>query len=225
MDAFQMLGDTIVKEATGRQSAHMLGDSNPFDLTSLIDAASELSKKGVSAYESSQAADKKKKDQAVFLGKAIAADAAWADAEQQLALVQATAMGTHDTSQLAAAQALQQQASADAMNAGYGLDSDTVSKRVAAAQKAAKAAAQDSLANPRNAAKAALSIAWQKVASRASVSPSTGGDSGGGLTHGGHSTGGNWLTKHWGPLPVYGWIGVGVGTIAVGALVVHMMRK
>ncbi len=222
MDAFQMLGATIIKEATG-QSAHMLGDaSSPFDLKSLISAASELSQKGVDYYQSNQADDKKKKDQAVFLGKAIAADAAWADAEQQLALV-----NPRNAVQLAAAQALQQQASADAMNAGYGLDSDTVSKRVAAAQKAAKAAASDSMANPGNEQKAALMRAWQKVASRAAVSPSSGGDSGGGgsLAHGGHGTGASWLTKHWGPLPVYGWIGVGVGTIAVGALVVHMIRR
>lgn len=224
MDAFEMLGATIVKEATGRGGAVMLGDSNPFDLTSLIDAASELSKKGVSAYESSQAADKKKKDQATYLNKAVAADAAWADAEQQLDL----AKQSNNAAQIAAATALQQQASADAMNAGYSLDPDTVSKRVAAAQKAAKAAAQDSMANPGNAPKAALMRAWQKVASRASVSPSSGGGGGGGggggLAHGGGS-GTSWLTKHWGPLPVYGWIGVGVGTIAVGALIVHLARR
>src|SRR5262245_20502853 len=100
MDAFEVLGQTIVKQATG--GVLVVGDapkSGGFDSSFLISAASELAQRGVDQYQSSEADKKTKADQAVQVTKAIAADANWASAEATLDI----ANQSHDASRIAPA--------------------------------------------------------------------------------------------------------------------------
>lgn len=203
MDAYEILGRQIVNEVMG---------ADAFDLSSLVSAAAELSQKGIATYEQHKAGEKTKAEQSAALAKAIAADAAWANAEQMVELTKGDA----------AASALQASASQEAMSAGAGLSADSTSKRVAAANKAAKEAAQDSLAHPQDKGKSALMRAWQKVASRAAVSPMS--DSGGGF-HGKGSGGTSFfMTKHAG-IPTWGWLAGGAVVTTGLILLLRSKRK
>lgn len=215
MNTHDMLSQRALQEAGVSVCGDGFGD---FDPKFLIDTAAELSKRGVDTYQDDQ---KKQKDQAqvaMQLQKAIAADANWANAEAMLTL----ANESHNASQIAPAQALQSSAMSAAMSAGTGLPSDAVAKRVAAAQDAANKAAQDALANPSDALKQATMRGWQKVLAAAGSSGTSLSPSGGGR---GHVGGGNWLTKKWGPMPVWGWGVTTLGVVTAGVLVVKMLRK
>ncbi len=226
MDPFEVLGEQIVGEATGRSfvgaSGSGFGQSGGFDSSFLINAASELAQRGVNEYQSNEASNKSKSEVAAQLNKALAADANWASAEAMLEL----ANQSHDPSRVAPAQALQMSAMNAAMSAGAGLPPDAVGKRVAAAQDAANKAAQDSLANPKDSLKAATMRGWQKVVSAAASSGGAAGAAalakGGGKFGGG---GGNWLTAKFGPMPVWGWGLTTIGVVVGGVLLVKALRR
>lgn len=226
VNEYEILGQQVIGEMQQAEMRSVVGAAmaDGFDFSSAIQAAAELSQKGVQAYQASQASDQAKKDQAGALARATTADASWASAEQMLDL----ARTSHDPARIAAAQALQASAQQGALAAGAGLISDTVAKRVAAAQDAAKKAAQDSLNNPNDAAKAALMRAWQKVAASAGIVPS---GSSGGLTlsdaHGGRGGGGgpSFFTKHYAGIPGWGWLVGGAVTVTGIGLLIRAMRK
>lgn len=211
-------GSMVVSEVMG--AAPMGG----FDSTFLINAAGELAQRGVSTYEQKQAADKAKAQGTAQTSRAIAADGAWASAEQMLDLSRQSG----DVQKIAAATAMAQSADAAADAAGNGLPADGVAKRVANAQAAMNQAAQASLSNPKDAPAAALMRAWQKVAARAGVSSSGdaggGGSSGGGaLSHMGLGSGPSFFTRSYAGVPVWGW-GLG-GLAVVGGLTFLLMRR
>jgi len=202
MDPMEILGDAIAKEALG------------FDYGALISAAAEVSKEGVAAGQKKQADDKAAKDSAAAAQKSIAADANWANAEQQLDLAQQS----KDAGKIAAAQTLQSNAMSAAVSAATGLSPDAAGKRVAAATAASTKAAQDSLANPKDAGKAAFMRAWQKVASAATSGAAASGVSSTDIakikeqnSHGD----GNFLTKMHAGIPTWGWMVGGAG-VALG---------
>jgi hypothetical protein len=215
-DAFEILGETIVAEVAGAPAS---GFGGGFDSSFLINAASEVAQRGVTTVEQKQAAERSAKDVAAQLQRAIAADAAWASAEQLLDL----ASQSRDPTRVAAATSLAQSTSAEASGASAGLTPEAVGKRVSAATAASKQAAQDSLAAPGDPAKAALVRAWQKVAARAAVGPQVpGGFGGAGPGHGG-ALGGSFLGKMYGGVPVWGW---GIGGVAIfGGLFMLLRRK
>jgi len=216
MSDYDVLGKQIVSEL---ESAEILGASfGGFDVASLFNAAGEIVNKGIDYKQSQDAAAKTKADQGTALAKAIAADAAWANAEQVLDI----ANQSKDANRIAAAQALQQSDSSEAMNAGTSQDSDSTSKRVEAAQNALNNASQNSVSNPNDKAKAALVRAWQKVVSRAAVAPSGGGNP---LSHFGGSGGTSWFTKVHGGIPTWGWMAGGAVTLTGLILLIRALRK
>lgn len=221
MDPFEILGQTIVNQATGRRviGDGGFGSGSGFDSSFLINAASELAQRGVNTYEDEQKKQKAQADAQAQLAKAITADANWASAEAMLDL----ANQAKDPSRIAPAQALQSSAASKAASVGVGLPTDAVAKRVAAAQDAANKAAQDALASPKDTLKQATMRAWQKVAAQAGALSAGPLAPSGGTHGGGHH--GNWLTKQWGPMPVWGWGLTAVGVVGVGALVVHLVRR
>lgn len=206
MNAYEILGRVPVKDIRDVVGA------NGFDMSALASMAAELSQRGAAAYEQHEASQKDTAAQSAGLARAIAADAAWANAEAVLEI----ASKSGDANRIAAATALQAGASSEAMNAGAGLDAGSTSRRMAAASQASKNAASESLANPADATKAAMMRGWQKVASRSALSPLSGGAMRGGA-------GGSFLTKVHAGIPMWGWL-AGGAFVATG-LVLLLRRK
>lgn len=178
-----------------------------FDWSSLISAASEAANTGVQYKASQDASAAANKTSAIALSKATAADANWANAEQQLDL----ATQSKDQSRIVPAQALQSQALQAALAAGAGLSAVDQGKRVIAAQGAAQTAATAALNSPGDTAKQSLSRAWQKVLATA-INPAaagamTGPGGKGGKAGGkGGAAGASWFTTVHGGLPGYAWL-------------------
>jgi hypothetical protein len=222
-NTYELLGDTIMSEVASHDGA-VVGD---FDPSFIVNAAAGLATGGVKAAQDKSAADKASKDSTAAAAKSLNADAAWADAETQLDL----ANQSKNSTQIAAAQSLQSSTMMAALQAGTGLPADAVTKRVQAAQDAQRKAAQDSLSNPKDTAKAARMRAWQKVAAAVggggAMMPSAGSAPGGADSHGHHGSDDqpSFFTKHVAGLPVWGW-GLVITVVGAGtALLVHKLRK
>ena len=212
---YEILGRQIVNELEKKE---LVG---AFDYSTLLDAASEVSKAGLKDYQDSQNAGKNQAATDAATSKAISADAGWAAAEASLTIAQAGG----NSQQIASAQALESAAKMSSMQSGAGLPAAAQTARVTAAQNSAKQAAQASLSAPSDAAKSAQMKAWQLVA--ASVASPTGSVPGapGAGPHGGHESGGNFLTKKVGGMPVYGWV-LGGGVAVTGiVLLIKALRK
>lgn len=223
METFELLGEQIVKEVDGGE------EIGAFDPTFLVNAAAGLAQGGVAAAQAKQAEDKTNKDSAAALSKSMTADASWADAETQLDLAQQS----KDQTRIAAAQSLQSSTMMAALQAGQAVTGDAVAKRVQAAQDAQKKAAQDSLSNPKDGAKAARMRAWQKVAAavvsgagpvatQQAAAMSAASDK---HEHEGKGGSPSFFTKQVAGLPVWGW-GVGLLTLGTGTFfLVRALRK
>lgn len=213
----EILGDQILAEVSGDD-----GPSTGFNPDFLINAAAELTKRGVSEYQTREANEKTKKDSAAALARAIAADANWANAEALLDI----ATQSKDASRIAPAKALQQSAQQAARNAGASLSSDGQNQRISAAQSAADKAATEALGAPSDTLKQARMRAWQKVVTAAMVSnapASKGGDAD--IIPSKQHGSGNFLMKAAGPLPVWGWGVVGLTALAGVGVLVKLIRK
>lgn len=191
-----------------------------FDWSQIVNAASEAANAGVQYKASQDASASANKASSVALAKATAADANWAQAEQQLDLAQQA----HNPAQIAPAQVLQAQAQQQASSAGVGMSPADIAKRVAAAQQAAQQAAQAALSSPADMAKAAMSRAWQKVLGAAA---SPGSMPGSALAKFGKGAKGgtNWFTATHAGLPGYAWVGGGVVVGTGLILLIRAMRK
>jgi hypothetical protein len=186
-----------------------------FNWGTLVDAAAEAAKQGVTYAEQKKADDAAAKNASAAALKAIAADSAWASAEQTLDI----ARQSGDQGRIAPAQALQVQAMQAAQAAGAGLSADAQAKRADAAQKALRDASTAALNAPGDQVKQALSRAWQKVVT-STPAPSTGssGDAGSALALSRHGGGESWFTKKTAGLPTGVWV-IGGGAVGVTALV------
>jgi len=220
-DNYEILGRQIVNELVGDA-----GKPGAFDPSFLINAAAEITERGVQYKQDQDAASKAAKDVAARTQRAITADAAWAGAEATLDLAQQSG----NAQQIASAQALAQAAAASALASGVGLPQDAIDKRVAAAQDGAKKAAQDSLSAPSDAAKAAKMRAWQKVAISAASAPATPSPASTAMVPaggGGHmrAAGGgeNIFTKSYGGVPGWGWALGGAGVLT--GLILLLRRR
>jgi len=232
MNPYEMIGRQVV----GEYAQELVGEAG-FDWSTLINAAAEAANKGVQYSEQKKVQQKATASSAQALASSIAADAAWASAEQQLDL----ATQSDDATRIEPATALASQAAAASISAGSGLSADAQGKRLAAAQKAAKDAAQAALSSPvpakgttpspAAAAKAAASRAWQKVLASVSAAGAGGGDGGGGggalslRGHKGGEGGGSWFTSVHAGLPTYAWIGGGAVAATALILIIRALRK
>lgn len=200
-------------------------DASPgFDWGTLIKAGAEAASQGVKYAEDKKAAEQSSRNSAANAQKAIAADAAWASAEQQLDLAQKSG----DSSRVAPAQALQVHAMQAAQSAGAGLDASGQGKRADAANKALHDAASAALADPGNQAKQALSRAWQKVVvgTPQAAAGGSGGGAGGALTRrGGHDGGDSWFMRKWAGLPNIAWIGIGAVALLGLVMLVRSLKR
>ena len=214
---WDILGRQVVRDL------EMLGAGGPsFDWSTLINAGAEAASKGIEYKQAQDAASASSADMSARGKKAIAADQAWADAETTLALAQQS----KDPAKIAAAQNLASAMQTAAVAAGAGLTSDAADKRLAAAQDMATKAAQAALANTSSGAAQAKMTAWQKVLSSVAAggaSASSSAASTAMVPHAGHG-GGNFFTQKLGPLPVWGWGLVGVGTLGGIALLLRRRK-
>ena len=191
-----------------------------FDPKQLVSAVAEGVNQGIQYKQEQDATAAGKAASAAAAAKAIAADINWANAEQQLELVQQAKIP--NPTAIAAAQALQGAAMAAALSAGANLSSDAQAQRAKAAQDGTNKASQASLAAPNDSAKAALMHGWQKVlAGAAAASPAANAalEKAGKGHHGGES----WWTSPqiWG---VPGW-GVVVGGTVTAVGLVLLLKK
>jgi flagellar capping protein FliD len=207
MDAIDILGSVIAGETGGAAGGG-------FDTSFLIDAASELAKRGVSTYESKQASEKSRRDAEAQLQRAVAADQAWAAAERDLEL----ATLSRDAGKVAAARAMVDLSASDARSAGAGLPQDKINQRVAAAANATKSAASAAMGAPGDASKQAALHAWQKVAAAAAAPAPAAPGQPGGLAH--HGGGASLFSR----VPTWGWI-AGGATVVIGAALLIFRRR
>lgn len=218
---YEILGRQIVSEL---QHGHVVGAApatGGFDPSFLIDAASELTKGGISSYQSSQASDAANKAAAAAAAKSVSADAGWAAAERDLDI----AHQSGNAQQIASATALESAMKNAAAATAAGLTPAAQQQRAAAATKAVQNAASDSLASPNDNAKAATMRAWQLVAAQvaagAALAPNNPAAPGSALAK--HvETGGNFFVKNVGGVPVWGWT---LGGAAVLTGVVLLLRR
>lgn len=187
-----------------------------FDWSNVIDAAAEGANQAVQYKASQDAQSASAATSATSTAGAIAADANWANAEQQLDLAQQS----KDAGRIQPAQALQSQAQMQAMAASSSLSADGQTKRAVAAQKAAGDAAQAALNSPKDAGKQAMSRAWQKVLMGSGTSAGAGASAL--AKHGGKGgmpgmSGGNWFTASHAGIPGWGWV-VGGTVTATGVV-------
>lgn len=186
MDQYQILGQQIaealrqqdqaanlelVADALATGKSDILGAFGGLDFVkSLLPAVTEGVSKGIDYKQQQDADAASKAASAAAVAKAIAADINWANAEQQLELVQQAKIP--NPTAISAAQSLQSAAMAASLSAGSGLSADAQAKRAQAAQDASNKASQASLAAPGDSAKAALMHGWAKViAGMAASSP------------------------------------------------------
>lgn len=191
-DPYYLLGQRIVSEVMG---------ADGFNAQFGVNLLSDLVKRGVATY-----------DDKANVQKAIAADVAWANAIRTSLLE--TGSVSRDPQRILAAKTLEESAAKDAD--GISLTPDGMAKRIVAAQNTARVASQASLSDPGNPAKAAAMKAWQQVLAHAQGQGSGGnyGSDAAAMTlYRPPSAGTNFLTKMAGPLPVWGWGLVGVGTL------------
>lgn len=223
MNAYDVLGQHVIGEDEAERTAFNLlgagfGSESGFNADFLINAASEVTKRGVATYQESEAAKKSAAEIEAQTQQTIAADRAWANAEVELELAQQA----KSPARVSAAQALVSSASSEAMSAGIGLPPAAVKKRAAAINEGIKLAANAVLSDPKNTTRQAYVRAWRKIASEvAAASVSSSG--GGGAKFGGGGAG-NFLTKMAGPLPVWGW-GVAAVAALAGVVLIAKMRK
>ena len=206
-------------EVEGMMSEALGEEGGGFDYGMIVPAVSELVQKGVQTYQTQEKAKKATADDKARLDKAIAADAAWAQAETTLDLAQASPV--KDASKIAAAQVVQSGAFGQAVQSGVGLTPESAGKRAAAAQKAARDAASDALASPSDATRQARMRAWQKVAAVAAA----GGGLGPGALAQRPTESGSFLTRYYAGIPVWGWGVGGVLVLTGGVLLLRALRK
>lgn len=209
-DEMEILGAQVVRELVG-------ADGGGLDLNFALNAAGEVAQRGVNMYQQEEAKKKADAAAAAALTRALAADVAWADAEEMLDLVKKSG----DAQRIAAAQSIAQAADAAAMQAGAGMPQSAIDKRVSAAQENATKAAREALSD---ANKQSKMRAWQKVAARAGFGGMSMSPSGkGGLSRSASS--GNFFTRQYGGVPVWGW-GLGAAGVLTGTiLLVRALRK
>jgi hypothetical protein len=202
-DGYQLLGETIVREVMGVD----------FDPTFLLKAATEATEGGLKYKQQKDAEEHAKRDADAAVAKAIAADAAWANAE-------ANAIVSKGLPTAAAAETLASTAAAGAMAAGAALSTEGAARRADAARSAATKAAEEAVSAPNDKGKQARMQAWSKVAAAASL---------GGLASGGGGTftprgGGepSFLEKRYAGIPGWGW---GLGALGIGALLLFTLRR
>ena len=216
MDAYELLGQQMVNEVMGADAP----PAKPgFDAQFGINAAAELLSRGIATHENKEAAKKAAADTKAAGDRAIQADVAWANAEVMLE----TASNQKDPQKIMAAQMLAQSAQQAALSAGIGMPTEALARRISAANDAAKKAAEASYAASSNPGLKAAMNAWAKVA--AAVSTQAAQSAAGNQALILASGGGNFLTKKYGPLPLWGWGVAGLGTATVLGLVVKMLRK
>jgi hypothetical protein len=194
------------------------GAPGMFNWGTLIDAAAEAAQQGVTYKQQQDAAAASASATSASVGQSIATDAAWANAETQLALAQ---QGGNAQAIAAAQQIASSMAGASAAK-GAGLTGDAAAKRVAAAQDASNKAAQASLAAPSDKTAAARMQAWQKVlAGVMSGGAGSSSSSGAMVKFKGESE--SALMKKFGGVPVWGWGVAGLG-ILTGIVILARRR-
>ena len=212
------------KELIGMIEAEILGDApasgGGLDASFLTSAASELLTRGVTTYQTDEAKKKAAADDAKKASAAIAADvqatAACADVEVAKA---------QSPSSVPAKQAAAQQATNAQDLAAIGLSADAAAKRVAAANDAAKKAADAWSADPKNVRAGAMAKCSAQTAAKATMGASTVPGANALIAQQKSSGGGNFLLKRLGPLPVYGWALVTVGLTGVTFGLVHLLKR
>jgi len=215
-DMFEVLGEKVVQE---------MADSVGFDWGGLVKGAAGVAQTGINQYESDDAKAKASKDQSAALNKSINADQEWANAAANLWLAQQTG----DATSTSAASALHDSKKSDAQAAGALLTPDSMTKRCQTAKDALKAATTAANAAGKDIARQSKMHGWQEVVDHCGTAPDDDTDTGGGKgkkkKDKGEEGGGSWITAKHAGLPTYGWIGIGVGGVAVLALVVRLLRR
>lgn len=183
-------------------------------------ALSELFSRGAQTYEQKQAEAKSRTDSAAALKTATDAVNSYVNAEANYALIEQS----KDTSRITAAGLLRDSARQRLTTAAARVSPDDQAKMLKVAQDASDKAAQESLASPKDAAKAAKMAAWQKVIDLLQSGPPDVGKKGGG--GGSRDSGGGsfveFLKKRRAGAPTWAW---GLGGIAVVGTVIYIARR